>query len=106
MVYMVKLAKMAKLAKRFNFTKFECSIKSPKSLKQASKVPQKRKVGFTKTQQAVTDPIKTLAENRKFAYLTDVLPSVLHAAGIPTQEYTLRGENIVGVKEVNTPEKY
>lgn len=49
---------------------------------------------------------KILANNRQFAYLTDVLPSVLHSTGIPAQEYTLRGENIVDVKEVRTPEKY
>ena len=49
---------------------------------------------------------KTLAENRQFAYLTDVLPSVLNATGISTKDYLLRGENIVGVKTVRTPEKY
>lgn len=49
---------------------------------------------------------KPLAQNRKFAYLTDVLPSVLWAAGISKDDYIFRGENIVGVDNVSTPEKY
>jgi hypothetical protein len=49
---------------------------------------------------------KSLAENRKFAYLTDVLPSALKAVGITTDGYIFRGENIVGNSNVRTPEKY
>lgn len=49
---------------------------------------------------------KPLAQNRKFAYLTDVLPSVLEAVGISSEDYMFRGDNIVGVDNVNTSEKY
>ncbi len=49
---------------------------------------------------------KPLAENRKFAYLTDVLPSALKAAGITTDSYIFRGENIVGNSNVRTQERY
>ncbi len=38
---------------------------------------------------------KPLAEDRAFAYLTDVLPSVLRQLDIPADGYLLRGDNIV-----------
>lgn len=49
---------------------------------------------------------KPLSDNRKFAYLTDVLPSALKAAGITTDSYIFRGENIVGNSNVRTQERY
>lgn len=38
---------------------------------------------------------KPLAKDREFAYLTDVLPSVMKQMGIERKEYVLRGKNIV-----------
>lgn len=38
---------------------------------------------------------KTLAKNRDFAYLTDILPSVLKQLDMDTSQLTLRGHNIV-----------
>lgn len=38
---------------------------------------------------------KPLAENREFAYLTDVLPTVLQQLGISPEEWIFRGDNIV-----------
>lgn len=38
---------------------------------------------------------KTLAKNRDFAYLTDILPSVLKQLDMDTSRLTLRGHNIV-----------
>lgn len=40
---------------------------------------------------------KPLASNREYAYLTDVLPSVLHTLNINSEGYTFRGENLVDV---------
>ena len=39
---------------------------------------------------------KPLNESREFAYLTDILPTVLRTLGISTDEWVFRGENIVG----------
>lgn len=44
---------------------------------------------------------KTLATNREFAYLTDVLPSVMVQTGIDRATYTLRGQNIVNTENAN-----
>lgn len=38
---------------------------------------------------------KPLSKDREFAYLTDVLPSVMEQIGIERKEYVLRGKNIV-----------
>jgi predicted AlkP superfamily pyrophosphatase or phosphodiesterase len=44
---------------------------------------------------------KNLAEDRDFAYLVDVLPSVMEQLGIDRTEYTLRGKNIVNTIVAN-----
>lgn len=44
---------------------------------------------------------KPLADDRKFAYLTDVLPSVMVQIGIPREGYVLRGQNIVNTHKAN-----
>lgn len=49
---------------------------------------------------------KPLANNRNFAYLTDVLPSVVDNMGMKADSYLFRGENIVGVTKVKEPEAY
>ena len=44
---------------------------------------------------------KPLAEDRDFAYLPDVLPSILNQLEISRDEYVLRGNNIVETKNAN-----
>lgn len=44
---------------------------------------------------------KPLAKDRDFAYLTDVLPSVMEQTGIDRTGYTLRGQNIVNTVKAN-----
>lgn len=44
---------------------------------------------------------KPLAEEREFAYLTDVLPSVMEQIGISRDAYTFRGKNIVNTTTAN-----
>lgn len=44
---------------------------------------------------------KPLAQNHDFAYLTDVLPSVMAQSGIDRSGYTLRGLNIVNVEKAD-----
>lgn len=44
---------------------------------------------------------KLLAKNREFAYLTDVLPSVMAQVGIDRKGYTLRGQNIVNTEKAD-----
>lgn len=44
---------------------------------------------------------KPLANDRDFAYLTDVLPSVMEQSGISREGYTLRGKNIVATEYAN-----
>ena len=44
---------------------------------------------------------KPLANDRKFAYLTDVLPSVMAQVGIDRTGYTLRGQNIVNTEKAD-----
>lgn len=44
---------------------------------------------------------KPLANDRKFAYLTDVLPSVMAQVGIDRTGYTLRGQNIVNTERAD-----
>ena len=44
---------------------------------------------------------KPLAKDRDFAYLIDVLPSVMVQAGINRTGYTLRGQNIVNTEQAD-----
>ena len=44
---------------------------------------------------------KSLASDREFAYLTDVLPTVMEQTGISRDGYTLRGKNIVNITTAN-----
>lgn len=44
---------------------------------------------------------KSLAVDREFAYLTDVLPSVMEQLGISRIGYILRGQNIVNTNKAN-----
>lgn len=44
---------------------------------------------------------KPLAKDRDFAYLTDVLPSIMEQTGISRDGYTLRGQNIVNTENAN-----
>lgn len=44
---------------------------------------------------------KHLASDRKFAHLTDVLPSVMEQIGVSRSEYVLRGQNIVNTEKAN-----
>ncbi|MGN0114195.1 MAG: alkaline phosphatase family protein [Acutalibacteraceae bacterium] len=44
---------------------------------------------------------KPLAADRDFAYLTDVLPSVMQQLNIDRTDYVLRGKNIVNTKKAN-----
>lgn len=44
---------------------------------------------------------KPIAAEREFAYLTDILPSVMAQVGISRTEYVLRGKNIVNTTEAN-----
>ncbi len=44
---------------------------------------------------------KQLAGNRQFAYLTDVLPSVMKQTGVCRDGYVLRGQNIVDTLNAN-----
>ena len=44
---------------------------------------------------------KPLADDREFAYLPDVLPSVMVQLGISRDGYTLRGHNIVNTENAN-----
>lgn len=44
---------------------------------------------------------KPLADDREFAYLPDVLPSVMEQLGISRDEYVLRGNNIVNTFRAN-----
>ena len=44
---------------------------------------------------------KLLASDIEFAYLTDVLPTVMTQLGISRNKYTLRGKNIVNVLKAN-----
>lgn len=44
---------------------------------------------------------KSLASDIEFAYLTDVLPTVMTQLGISRNKYTLRGKNIVNVLKAN-----
>lgn len=44
---------------------------------------------------------KPLASDREFAYLTDVLPSVMEQTGISRDGYVLRGQNIVNIEKAN-----
>ena len=44
---------------------------------------------------------KQLANDRKFVYLTDVLPSVMEQTGISRDGYVLRGQNIVNTEKAN-----
>lgn len=44
---------------------------------------------------------KKIAENREYAFLTDVLPTIMEQLGISRKGYILRGQNIVDTKESN-----
>lgn len=44
---------------------------------------------------------KPLAQNREFAYLTDILPSVLEQTGIDRSNYLLRGQNLVNTEQAD-----
>lgn len=44
---------------------------------------------------------KPLAGDREFAYLTDILPTVMEQVGISRDGYTLRGQNIVDTTAAN-----
>lgn len=44
---------------------------------------------------------KPLAQEREFAYLTDILPTAMAQTGISAEGYVLRGENIIHTAEAN-----
>lgn len=44
---------------------------------------------------------KRIAEDREFAYLTDVLPTVLEQLGVSREGYILRGQNLVNTQSAN-----